>query len=125
MLRLFRVRAWCFATALFLATGTVSASLEGLLHADADHDIACAPASDAAHDATAHRVRSAGDADASAAHCLACHWARSFRTHGGSAQPPIRLASTDGHFTVHVVLLLPAPSLAHRSPRAPPAPPQV
>ena len=88
MLRLFRVRAWCLATALFLATGTAGASFELLLHSDAAHHAdPCAAPVLVAHDAAAHRVTVPPDdrADEPGTHCLTCHLARALRLRSESS----------------------------------------
>jgi len=122
MLRLFRARVWCLATALALTLGTTTASFEALLHVDGAHDDACAATFAGPHDASAHRIRAASpDHDGAATHCLACHWARSFRFFTASVPAPPnvdepgtpRLAS---NFAPTV-----APALANLAPRSPPA----
>lgn len=76
MLRLFRVRACCLVTALFLAAGTTVASFDELLHAGASHDAGCNSA-DVLHDAANHHVQATpGSASHAPLHCVACHWAR-------------------------------------------------
>ena len=79
MLRLFRARAWCLITAIILAIGTTSTAFDELLHAGTEHDIACLPVVDVAHDAANHRVNAPGDDGAADDHCVACHFARSPR----------------------------------------------
>jgi hypothetical protein len=121
MLRRFRARAWCLVMALCLAAGTTAASFDALLHNDAGHDAACVPAIAVAHDASAHQVQDAGsNSDHSGSHCLACHWARSFRTDGVVVQFAAHAADTGGHHVVEYSLVALAPELAHRAPRAPP-----
>lgn len=123
MLRHFRVRWWCFATSLALAVGTAGASFETLLHAADNHDAACAPLLAGPHDASAHRLQSAKSAsqDVPDQHCLACHWARSFRTH----QPASGLAVHDDGGTLRArpasVRLLAVPVFADLPPRSPPS----
>ena len=79
MLRLFRVRLWCVATALAIALGTAGAPLQMLLHGGDAHDLGCALLVEPPHDASAHRLQSAAAPDATRdVHCVACHWARSF-----------------------------------------------
>lgn len=120
MLQLFRTRVCCLATALFLALGTVSAPLEQLLHGDTPHGDACVLVA-VAHDASAHHVRAgAVDDHHPGAHCLACHWARSFRSSSESYQLPGRNDAVR-RLQVHPdAVLASAPVRAHRSPRAPP-----
>ncbi len=92
MSRLFRMRAWCLATALSLAVGTAGASFEALLHGGDVHDACCPPA--VQHDENAHRYRAAGGSapEPSGHHCLACHWARWFRLAGITTDGAARLA---------------------------------
>jgi len=79
MLRVFRLRAWCWATTLMLAIGVTSASLDELRHAGAAHDSACL-SFDLGHDANAHRIGAAkSPADRQSEHCVACHVARAPR----------------------------------------------
>jgi hypothetical protein len=123
MLRVFRVRAWCLATALVLALGTATASFEALLHVDGAHDDACAPTVAGPHDESAHRIRSASaaDHDGQATHCLACHWARSFRLFTASlpAAPKVDERGTP-RLASHPAPIV-APTLANLAPRSPPA----
>jgi mono/diheme cytochrome c family protein len=85
MLRLFRVRAWCWLTALVLAVGTSTAALDELLHAGTAHDFACAPGVDVAHDASSHRFQARADSGGHDGHCVACHFARASRVGAQSA----------------------------------------
>jgi hypothetical protein len=123
MLRVFRIRAWCLVTALCLTVGTASASLEVLLHGDRAHDDACAPVMAGPHDASAHHFQdsSSDDRDPNGTHCLACHWARSFRIFTAST-PAAPNLQQDGApcVAVHAAPLV-APVLAHLAPRSPPA----
>jgi hypothetical protein len=84
MLRLFRARACCLITAVLLAAGTTTAAYDELLHAWTSHDVACAPVSDVAHDASSHRVKAPGDPAPHDSHCVGCHLARAPRV---GAQP--------------------------------------
>jgi len=122
MLRFFRVRAWCLVTAVFLAAGTASASLDALLHVGAAHDDACSPTVAGPHDASAHRIiaGSASDPDGAASHCLACHWARSFRIFTAStpAAPDLDARGTFGRAAPLDPIV--APVLSHLAPRSPP-----
>ena len=62
------------AARLSLAAATFSAAAP---HGGA-HDAACDLVT-AEHDASAHRMTAAATTDEHSLHCLACHWARSFR----------------------------------------------
>lgn len=120
MLRLFRVRACCLATAVLLAVGTTTAAFEELLHAGEAHDAACAPALLADHDASSHRVQTPDDTNDGAGHCVACHLARAPRLGTQSA-------SLVGHVD-NAAIPRPAPTigsaraaaLAGLPPRSPP-----
>jgi hypothetical protein len=122
MLRLFRVRAWCLATAVFLVLGTGGSSLEFLLHGDAaHHDDPCAPVI-VVHDADAHRVTNAGEDRAADAgtHCVVCHLARALRLDAAQNSLGGRI---DDRRLVRVppaVDLALAPALANLQLRSPP-----
>lgn len=88
MFRHLRVLRAC-AVAMLLA----SMAVLGVLHdADAGHDADFTIVA-VAHDASAHGVRAAGaDVPDHPVHCLACHWARPFRTRmvvASFAAPPL------------------------------------
>jgi hypothetical protein len=75
-MRWFRVRSRRFA-----AVAMLSLAFAGL-SAAAPHEEDChegCPAIAVEHDASAHRIASPDATDEHAIHCLACHWARSFR----------------------------------------------
>jgi hypothetical protein len=123
MLRLFRVRAGCLATALFLATGTAGTSLDLLLHDDAaHHGDPCAPPVLVSHDAASHRITTTTDnrdADADA-HCVVCHLARAVRLRADGASLTVR---TDDGCRLRVppsIGVAFAPDLANLQLRSPP-----
>lgn len=123
MLRLFRVRSWCLATAAFLVLGTAGASLDLLLHGDAAHhgDPCSAPVI-VPHDAAAHRVVNAVEehSEDAATHCVVCHFARALRL--GAEENSLGGRIDDG-LTVRVppsVGLALAPALANLQLRSPP-----
>jgi cytochrome c553 len=123
VLRFFRVRAWCLATALFLAVGTAGSSLDFLLHGDAAHhaDPCVAPVT-VAHDESAHRITAEpGErADDAATHCVACHLARALRLR---SDPPSLAERPDDARTLRVppsIGVALAPPLANLQPRSPP-----
>jgi hypothetical protein len=123
MLRLFRVRASCLATALFLVFGTAGSSLDLLLHgAAAHHTDPCAAPVAVAHDAAAHRITNAAadPEDDVGSHCVACHFARAVRLRAEGASLAAR--ADDGRTlrvpcSIGVAL---APSVANLQPRSPP-----
>ena len=123
MLRLFRVRVWCLATAVFLVLGTAGSSLDLLLHGDAaHHDDPCAALLIVAHDSAAHRVTNAAEEPAgeSGTHCVVCHVARAVRL--GVEQNSLAGRIDDGR-AVRVppsVDLALAPALANLQLRSPP-----
>jgi hypothetical protein len=123
MLRLFRVRAWCLATALFLMFGTAGTSLDLLLHGDTAHPgDPCAPPVVVAHDADAHRFTNAPEdrAEDTGTHCVVCHLARALRLRAEPASLGNR--ADDGR----ALLLSPsigvalAPAVANLQLRSPP-----
>jgi hypothetical protein len=123
MLRLFRVRAWCLATAMFLTLGTAGASLDLLLHGDAaHHSDPCATPVIAAHDVSAHRITTPADdlTDEAGAHCVACHLARTPRLRTESASFVSR--GDDGRtFRVPTSIgVARGPALESLQPRSPP-----
>jgi hypothetical protein len=123
MLRLFRVRAWCLATAVFLVLGTAGSSLDLLLHGDAaHHGDPCAAPVVVAHDAAAHRVTNAVEEPAGDAgtHCVVCHLARALRL--GAAGNSLGARIDDGRAVrvpsaIGVAL---APALSNLQLRSPP-----
>lgn len=120
MPRLFRVRAWCLATAMSLALSTAGASFEALLHGGDVHDACCTPA--VQHDESAHRYQAAGGSgpELPGHHCLACHWARWFRLDGITTAAAARLADAGVHAPVRTIgRTLPA-ALTGLPSRAPP-----
>lgn len=123
MLRLFRVRAWCLATALFLAMGTAGTSLDVLLHGGAaHHNDPCAAETIAAHDEAAHRIAGPPnqDADGAGSHCVACHLARALRLR---TEPASLSTLPDDGRTLGVpssIGIALAPVLANAQPRSPP-----
>ena len=122
MLRLFRVRAWCLATALFLAMGTAGTSLELLLHADTAHHVD--PCADAilAHQESAHRI-AAPDDDAGQggpAHCVACHLARAFRLRSEGASLAARPDTGRAVRVPPSIGIALSPALSNLPPRSPP-----
>ncbi len=123
MLRLFRVRAWCLATAVFLATGTAGTSLDLLLHGDAaHHGDPCAAPVVVIHDAAAHSFTNpqADREDSSGAHCVVCHLARAIRL---GVEPASLTARADRGSKLRVpasVGLALAPALANLKLRSPP-----
>jgi hypothetical protein len=120
MLGLFRLRAWCLATALSLAVGTAGASFEALLHPADSHDPCCPRAVE--HDEAAHRYQpadSAGD-DGAGHHCLACHASRSFRLDGGSAAAAAPPDDSRLHAPARTIGRTLAPALAGLPARSPP-----
>jgi hypothetical protein len=121
MLRFFRARAWCLVTCVCLAAGTASASLDAVLHLDAAHADACTPTAVGPHDASAHRITSPSDDDRDAAgHCLACHWARSFRVFTACTPAAAHLAVRSTFRRTAGLEPIVAPVLAHLAPRSPP-----
>jgi hypothetical protein len=123
MLRFFRVRAWCLAIAAFLALGTAGTSLEVLLHGEAAHHTdPCAAPVIVGHDVSAHQITATPDsaADESAAHCVACHLARTLRLRAESASLISR--GDDGRtFRVPTCIgAARAAALEHLQPRSPP-----
>jgi hypothetical protein len=75
-----RIRSSWLASALIVSLVAALASEAMPGHAGADHDAACAPLLPGSHDEGQHRLSNAAGSDAAnAAHCLVCHWARSFR----------------------------------------------
>ena len=123
MLRFFRVRAWCLATAVFLATGTAGASLDLLLHGEAaHHGDPCASPVIVAHDAAAHSVTNPQDDrdDDRGTHCVVCHLARALRL--GAATESLTARADDGSrlaVPASIELVL-APALANLQLRSPP-----
>jgi hypothetical protein len=122
MFRRLRVRAWCLATALVLALSTAGASFEVLLHDKAGHDPACVSGF-APHDPSAHRFQNASSSTSTdhGSHCLACHWARSFRHTSSSAHATPRLADAGAHRVARHIGHAGAPALAQLPARSPPA----
>jgi hypothetical protein len=123
MLRLFRVRACCLATAVFLVLGTAGSSFDLLLHRDvAHHSDPCATPVPVPHDAAAHRITDgvAQRTDETGTHCLACHFARALRL--GAEHPSLAARLDDGRAlcvppTIGHAL---APALANLQLRSPP-----
>jgi hypothetical protein len=71
---------WQRATARVLCVALLIASITSVTHARTDCDGDCAAALVVGHDASAHSIRSdTALPDEPPIHCLACHWARSFR----------------------------------------------
>lgn len=123
MLRLFRVRAWCLATAVFLATGTAGASLDLLLHGDAaHHGDPCAPPGIVVHDADAHSFTNPHtDRETDpGAHCVVCHLARAIRLGAESASLTARADSGSALGLPPSIGLALAPALANLQLRSPP-----
>jgi hypothetical protein len=123
MLRLFRVRAWCLATALFLVTGTAGASLDLLLHGDASHHgDPCGPPVIVAHDAAAHSFTNpqTDREDGNGTHCVVCHLARAVRLGG---EPTSLATRADDGSKLRVpssIGIVRAPDLANLQLRSPP-----
>jgi hypothetical protein len=123
MLRLFRVRAWCLATALFLVTGTAGTSLDLLLHGDASHHgDPCASPVIVAHDAAAHSFTNPqGDrADGPGNHCVVCHLARAVRLGGASTSLAARTDDRRNFRVPTSIGIALAPALANLQLRSPP-----
>ena len=123
MLRLFRVRAWCLATAVFLVFGTAGSSLDLLLHGNAaHHDDPCATVVIVVHDEGAHRVTDGVDTrtDDAGTHCFVCHFARALRL---GVQQNALAGRADNGRAVRVptsIGLALAPALANLQLRSPP-----
>jgi hypothetical protein len=120
-MRWFRIHASQIATAaiLSLAATGVSAATP---HQDDCHDAACHPIA-VEHDASAHRIAApVAAADQHAPHCLACHWARSFRPHTESRI--LTAPASDVGVTLHVESFTAAVSAPAAQPplRSPPSP---
>jgi hypothetical protein len=122
MLRLFRIRGWCLATAFCLLAGSAGAPVEALLHSDEGHRDACVAAIEAPHDASAHRIRSgtAVPSESAPAHCAVCHWARVCRTGPGTQALVVGLDPAGRLAPFRDVRFGPAPALVHLASRAPP-----
>jgi len=122
MLRFFRVRALCLATAVFLVVGTAGGSLELVLHGDAAHHGDPCVRIVVQHDESAHRfTASTGDRSPdTATHCVACHLARTPRLGTVAAAFAPRLDEPQLLRAVTFTGPTLAPALAHRHPRSPP-----
>ena len=71
---------WRRATAQVLCVALLAVSIASGVHTSGDRDADCAILLVAAHDASAHSFRESSSLpDEHPLHCLACHWARSFR----------------------------------------------
>ena len=120
MMRLFRARACCLITAVLLTVGTTTAAYDELLHGGGSHDVACAPASDVAHDAANHRVKAPADPAAHDTHCVGCHFARTPRV---GAQPASYAPHSEDVAAVRPIEVIGsarAAALDNLPPRAPP-----
>ncbi|MEQ1574595.1 MAG: hypothetical protein ABL993_10150 [Vicinamibacterales bacterium] len=102
MLRRLRARTASVAAALLVSIATL-----GLPHVTGlGHDADCAIVV-VVHDASAHQVQADGPRDTEhPVHCLACHWARSFRPTGEVTYLP---AASD---EIHAPLLIDASPVA-------------
>src|SRR5215211_4345242 len=84
MLMRFRQRTRYVAAALLVSLVALGAPHSFDPHHDADWDVGAV-----AHDESAHRLGERGSIDGHhPIHCIACHWARSFRPHTVSAHAP-------------------------------------
>jgi hypothetical protein len=100
MLMRYRRCARYVAAALLVSFGTLGAPHSVDPHHDGDWAVAAIP-----HDESAHQL-DATDADSGThpVHCLACHWARSFKTRTVAAHVPAhhfrsaKLVATDAPF---------------------------
>jgi hypothetical protein len=123
MLYWFRIRASRIAALATVAlTTAVGSSI--MPHEDDCHDAACRPIA-VEHDASAHRITIPDGADSHAPHCLACHWARSFRPRPESRILPTPAA--EAGITVHVEYFTAAVSAPVAQPplRSPPSSPAL
>lgn len=93
----------------------------GLPHApgpghDADCDIIVV-----AHDSSAHQVHTDGPVDRNdPVHCLACHWARSFRPHAEAVYRPAPAAAAGVRLLVEAVVVVNTATAAQPPLRSPP-----
>lgn len=120
MLRRFRARACCLATALVLAMGTTAAVFQELLHAGASHDAACAPALDVAHNPASHQIGPAAAEASADAHCVACHFARSSRAGSQSISVAAHVHEQAAVRPIAAIGSARAAALDSLPPRAPP-----
>lgn len=123
MLRFFRVRAWCLATALFLATGTAGTSLDLLLHGDASHHgDPCGTPVIVAHDAAAHSFTNpqTDPEDGTGSHCVVCHLARALRLGGEPASLATRVDDGSRFRVPSSIGIALTPALANLQLRSPP-----
>src|SRR5262245_33800795 len=121
MFRRLRLRVSCLATALLLALSTAGASFEALLHDETGHDPACTSGF-FPHDPSAHRFQNASSSAADhGSHCLACHWARSFRPTSDSTHTAPRLADAGAHRVARDIGRAGAPALTQLPAPSPPA----
>ena len=122
-MRWFRVHASRIATAamLSLAGAVVSAASP---HESDCHDVGCLAAV-VEHDASAHQIAAPAAADSHPPHCLACHWARSFRPRTESRILPTPAAGPG--ITIHVEYVTAAASAPVAQPplRSPPSSPSL
>jgi hypothetical protein len=123
MLHWFRVRASRIAALATVALVTAGGS-SVVSHQDDCHDAACHPIA-VEHDASAHRITAPDAADSHAPHCLACHWARSFRPRPESRVLPTPAAEPG--ITIHVEYFTAAVSAPAAQPplRSPPSSPDL
>lgn len=119
-MRLFRARAWCLATIAALAVATAGASFDALLHASDRHDACCPPGTLVEHDESAHRYQAAGGEALTLHHCVACHWARSFRSGPESTSAAARLDEAGAHAPHRTIGRALAPALTAVPARSPP-----
>jgi len=115
----FRTRAAHLAVTLLVSLSTFGGSLI-VPHADEGcHDHTCAVY--VGHDAAAHRFQAAGgDAHEHPLHCLACHWARSFRPRAEAAFQPAPPAERTPRPIVDVAPVVSALLAAQPPLRSPP-----
>jgi hypothetical protein len=119
MLFWFRRRASRIAKLAILALAAAVASTV-VPHGDDCHD---APCTVVQHDASAHRIGAPSGRDAEPVHCLACHWARSFRlrTEARALTAPASGPGTTLHVECFTAAAgAPAAQLLLRSPPASP-----
>lgn len=124
MLAWFRDRAPRIA-AVAMASFAALLATTAMPHADDCHDSSSCVVALVEHDADDHRVVAPAAGEDVDVHCLACHWARSFRLRGevrhfiapvGHGVSPVRLAESD---------TAAAASATQPPLRAPPAPPSI
>lgn len=112
---------WRRVTAHLLCAVLLVTSVASLAHARSDHDPDCAPFL-TLHDASAHTIGAGTETpEAPPVHCLACHWARSFRPRVETAYVEAPAAQSDVRLLVEAAPVAWASPVSQPPLRSPPA----